>query len=66
MFPPLDDEPTLTRLELMGCLARACRLAMHEVEEADSVSFTVNAGPEGMTVDCTLANGQVPLSGWGQ
>lgn len=64
-FPP-DDEPTLSRVELLGNLARACRLALQEVEEADTVEFTVRAGPDGLTVDCALASGAVPLVGWGQ
>lgn len=66
MHFPQDDEPTLTRVELLGNLARACRIALHEVEEADTVEFTVRAGPEGLTVDCVLASGDVQLSGWGQ
>lgn len=61
-----DDESTLSRLELMGSIARACRIALSEVEEADSVEFTIKAGPEGLTVDCTLTCGDVPLMGWGQ
>lgn len=66
MHDDMDDEPTLSRFELLGHLARACRLAMQEVEEADTVEFTVRAGPEGLTVDCSLASGDVPLTGWGQ
>lgn len=63
---PIDDEPTLIRVELVGNLARACRLALQEVEEADTVEFTVRAAPEGFTVDCSLANGEVFVVGWGQ
>jgi hypothetical protein len=66
MHAPFDDEPTLARMELLGTLARACRLALQELEEADTVAINLNAGPEGMTVDVSLSNGEVHLSGWGQ
>lgn len=66
MFTPDIDEPTLARLELMGSLARACRLALQEVDHADTVEFNVRAGPEGVSVDCSLSTGEVHLMGWGQ
>lgn len=62
-LPP--DDPSLIRLELMGNLARAARLAMQECEQADSVTFNIEARPDGLSVDCTLSvNGQ-PFTGWG-
>lgn len=62
-LPP--EDPTLVRLELMGNLARAARLALAEFEHADSVTLHVDARPEGMAVDCQLlVNGQ-PVAGWG-
>lgn len=63
---PFDDEPSLIRLELMGAIARACRLAMQEFDvQADTVEFNVRAGPEGVSVDCSLSTGEVHLMGWG-
>jgi len=62
-LPP--EDPTLVRVELLGNLARACRLALAEFEQADSVVFNVEARSDGLTVDCQLlVNGQ-PVSGWG-
>jgi hypothetical protein len=60
------DEPTLVRLELLGNLAKAARLALAEFEQADSVTLHIEARPSGMQVDCMLlVNGQ-PVGGWGQ
>lgn len=60
------DQPTLVRVELMGNVARAARLALAEFEQADSVEFHVVANANGLTIDCQLmVNGQ-PVSGWGQ
>lgn len=61
-----DDEPTLNRLELVGALARACRLALAEHETADAVVFTVSASPDGFSVTCELSAGDMPVMGWGQ
>lgn len=60
------EEPTLTRLELLGHLAAACRLAMADAPSADGVAFTVEANTDGFTVDCHLFSGGVPTHGWGQ
>ena len=65
MQNPFEDEPTLARLEMMGALARACRLALQEVDHADTVEFNVRAGPDGVSVDCSLSTGEVHLMGWG-
>ena len=62
-LPPHD--PTLVRLELMGNLARAARLAMAEFEAADSVVLNVEADSTGMVVDCQLLVNGVAVSGWG-
>jgi len=62
-LPPQD--PTLVRLELMGNLARAARLAMAEFEAADSVVLNVEADSTGMAVDCQLLVNGVAVSGWG-
>lgn len=60
---PQDD--TLVRLELLGNLAKACRLALAEFEQADTVDFHVTAHSGGLIVDCQLiVNGQA-VSGWG-
>lgn len=59
------EEPSLARMELLGHLAAAARLALLEAPSADGVILTVEARPEGFTVDCTLTVGQVPTSGWG-
>lgn len=62
-LPP--EDPTLVRLELMGNIARACRLALAEFEQADSVVLNIEAHPDGMTVDCQLLVNGTPVSGWG-
>lgn len=62
-FPP--DDPTLVRLELMGNLARAARLALQEFEQADSVRLSIEARSDGMNVDCQLLVNGIPVSGWG-
>jgi len=60
------EDPTPLRMELLGHLAAAARLAMLESPHCDGVAFTVEAKPGEFSVDCThLANGQ-PVSGWGQ
>ena len=62
-LPP--EDPTLVRLELMGNLARAARLALFEFEHADSVILNVEARSDGLSIDCQLmVNGQ-PVAGWG-
>jgi hypothetical protein len=61
----VPEDPTLLRLELLGVLARAARLALAENEAADSVTFTVDANPQGMQVDCTLLTAGQPFAGWG-
>jgi len=62
---PIPEDPTLVRLELLGNLARAARLALAEFEQADTVEFHVCAHPGGLTVDTQLiVNGQA-VSGWG-
>lgn len=63
-MPP--DEPTLVRIELLGNLARACRLALAEFEQADSVVLHIEARADGITVDCQLMVNGLPVSGWGQ
>lgn len=65
MLHPVQDDPSLIRLELMGNLARAALLALQECEQADAVEFHVTASSDGMTIDATmLVNGQ-PFTGWG-
>lgn len=67
MFPPIPDAPeSLVRLQLLGHLAASCRLALQEVEQADSVEFTVKATPHGLSVDCMVSVAGVPVTGWGQ
>lgn len=67
MFPPISDAPeSLGRLQLVGHLAAACRLALQEVEQADAVELSVKATPHGIEVDCTVMVAGVPVSGWGQ
>lgn len=61
----IPDDPTLVRMELMGNLARAARLALQEFEQADSVEFHVHAHSQGMTLDCQLMVNGVSVSGWG-
>lgn len=66
MLHPIQDDPSLIRLELLGNLARAARLALQECEQADAVEFNINASTDSMTVDVVLmVNGQ-PFTGWGQ
>jgi len=61
----IPTDPTLVRLELMGNLARAARLAMLECEAAESVELHVTAAADGLAIDCQLfVNGQ-PIGGWG-
>lgn len=62
----MDSSGDLRRLELKGCLARAARLALQDNEQADTVEFSVTAGPEGLTVDCSLWCGDQQLAGWGE
>lgn len=62
----VSDDPSLIRLELLGNLARAARLAFQECEQADTVEFHVTATADGLAVDAVmLINGQ-PFTGWGQ
>lgn len=61
----VPQDPSLVRVDLIGTLARAARLALSEFEHADSVTFNVEATPDGLSVDCQLLiNGQ-PVGGWG-
>ena len=60
------EEPSLLRLELLGHLAAAARLAMSEAPDADGVVFNVTSSPDGFAVDCTHTVQGVPTSGWGQ
>lgn len=62
----VTDDPSLIRLELLGNLARAARLALLEVEQADSVTITVEANPQGLSVDAVLLVNGRPIGGWGQ
>lgn len=61
----IADEPTLTRYELIGNLARAARLALQESETADSVEIVLVARPEGFTVDVTATAAGELVHGWG-
>jgi hypothetical protein len=62
----LHEEPSLVRMELLGHLAAAARLAMAEAPDADGVAFNVTASADGFAVDCTYTVQGVPTSGWGQ
>jgi monoamine oxidase len=62
-IPP--DDPTLVRLELLGNIARACRLALAEFEQADEVVLNIQARAEGVEVDCQLLVNGLPVGGWG-
>lgn len=65
--PPVTDEPaSLVRVQLLGHLAAACRLALMETEQADAVEFSVTASPHGLNVDCVVMVAGVPVTGWGQ
>jgi hypothetical protein len=67
MHSPANDTPAaLTRVQLLGHLAAACRLALMEVEQADAVELSVTASVNGLEVDCTVMVAGVPVSGWGQ
>lgn len=65
-MPTLHEEPSLVRMELLGHLAAAARLAMAEAPDADGVMFNVTASADGFAVDCTHTVQGVPTSGWGQ
>lgn len=60
------EEPSVLRMELLGHLAAAARLAMAESPDSDGVELSVTAGPEGFTADCVHLVQGVPVSGWGQ
>lgn len=60
------EEPSLVRLELLGHLAAAARLAMSEAPDADGVNLSITATPDGVSVDCMHTVQGVPTSGWGQ
>lgn len=64
-FIPPDDAQTLRRMELLGSIARACRLALQDLDIADQVTLEVDARPEGVTVDCQLFAVGKPVAGWG-
>ena len=62
--PP--DELTLRRLQLLGHLAAAARLALEDCEPASSLDLAVIASSQRLQVECTYyVNGQ-PIGGWGQ
>lgn len=63
-FMPPDD-PTLVRLELLGCLARAARLALQEFEQADTVNLNLQASSDGLAVDAQLFINGHAIGGWG-
>lgn len=65
MAPHHADDPTLVRVELLGNLARAARLALAEFEQADTVELHVSAEATGIAVDCQLIVNGKPVSGWG-
>lgn len=65
-MPLVHEDPGVLRLELLGHLAAACRIAMQESPHCDGVSFTITAGPEGLSVDCSHTVKGQPVSGWGQ
>lgn len=65
-MPLHHEEPGIVRLELLGHIAAALRLAMSESPDCDGVSLTVEAGPEGVSIDCQHTVQGVPVSGWGQ
>lgn len=65
-MPLRHEEPSLVRLELLGHLAAAARLAMLEAPDADAVALTLSAGSDEFSVDCTLFVQGVPVNGWGQ
>jgi hypothetical protein len=60
------ETPSLSRMELLGHLAAAARLALLESPDCDGVSLTVNATPEGVGFECVNLCGDQPVSGWGQ
>lgn len=60
------EDPGLVRLELLGHLAAAARLAMSEAPDADGLKLTVEATADGVFFDCMLTAQGVPVSGWGQ
>ena len=65
MFAHVPEMPSLTRIQLLGHIAAAARLALAEDEVADTCSVTFNATPQGLEVECTLFVGDQPLAGWG-
>lgn len=60
------EEPSLARLELLGHLAAAARLAMLEAPDADGVRLEIEASADGVSIDCMHTVQGVPTSGWGQ
>lgn len=59
------EDPTLVRVELMGNLARAARLALAECEQADAVTLNIEARPDGLSIDCQLFVNGTAIAGWG-
>ena len=64
-LPPVD-EPSLTRFQIIGALARAAQLAMQESEHADGCFISIIASPEGVSIEVEHHVAGVPVSGWGQ
>lgn len=60
------EEPSLARLELLGHLAAAARLAMLEAPDADGVVLEIHSSIDGIGIDCQYLVQGVPISGWGQ
>lgn len=60
------EEPSLSRLELLGHLAAAARLAMLEALDADGVRLEILLDPDGVSIDCTYSVAGTPTHGWGQ
>lgn len=60
------EEPSLARLELLGHLAAAARLAMLEAPDADGVSLNIDVSADGVSIDCMHTVQGVPTSGWAQ
>lgn len=62
----IHEDPSLLRLELLGHLAAASRLAMLESPHCDGVTLEVRADKDGFVVDCQHLSNGIPVSGWGQ
>lgn len=61
------EDPSIARLELLGHLAAAARLAMAESPNCDGVLLSITANArDGLSVDCSHTVKGQPVSGWGQ